>query len=486
MLKRILIFTLLVAELSVWAITQPGYVRTISRPNHKSERLDGVLIHVRGNYNPIVSNETGDFIILMQDLRIGDPYALSAVVKSGYQLVEQDFVGRNQVGSDKVPLIVSMVSIAQLQAEKLAIANKARAEMDKRYMEQMALLEQQLNAKTLMADEYERRMLELDDQYMRLQSQLDNMADKYARTDYDALDSTASLIHLAIEQGDIALAERLIREKGSLSQREERMQNLQRAVTEELMDIQRDCYHMYSISLRRFLPDSADFYLKRRADVDTTNAASQLDYAKFLNEYQRDPDWAYLYVQRAARWVHRGDGDRSLLMLRVLNEQGQYQYRKADYLHAISTYQQAVSLSEELYGADSRFTATRRVSLGASYYALGKNKEARMHFSEAIRIYHLPDQADTISEAKALNNLGGVAFAEKDYPSARTYFEQAASLLPKDDPVYPTTLANLADLCAFMKDTASATRYYHEAYEASLRVLGEDNELTKYLKGKLI
>ncbi|MGM9795913.1 MAG: tetratricopeptide repeat protein [Candidatus Aphodosoma sp.] len=471
-------------KLTTWAISQPGYVRTISRPNHKSERLNGVLIRVRGNHNPIVSNETGDFFILMQELEIGDPYTLSAVIKSGYQLIEQDVIGRNHVGSDKVPLVISMISIAQLQAEKSAIANKARAEMEKRYLEQMALLEQQLNTKTLMADEYEHRILELDEQYMRLQSQLDNMAYKYARTDYDALDATAAQIQLAIEQGDIVLAESLIREKGSLTRREERIQNLHRAAIEELEDMQRDCYHLYSISLSRFQPDSADYYLKCRADIDTTNAATQLDYAQFLNEYQRDPNLAYEYVLRAERWVRRSDGKRSMLMLRVLNEIGQYHYRKANYLQAVSTYTQAVSLSEELYGADNRFTATRLVNLGASYYALEKNHEARKHFTEAIRIYHLPGQGDSISEAKTLNNLGGIAFAEKDYSSARTYFEQAISLLPKNDAVYPTTLANLADLCAFMKDTISATQYYQEAYEASLRVLGKDNELTKYLKTK--
>lgn len=489
MRKLSLILLFLIVELTAWAITQPGYVRTIARPNYNSERLDGVLIRVRGNHNPIVSTETGDFSILMQDLRVGDPYALSAVMKSGYQLVEQDFIGRNQVGSDKVPLVVSMVSTTQLQAEKTAIANKARAEVEKRYMEQMALLTQQLDAKKLVADEYERRMSELDDQYMRLQTQVDDMAEKYARTDYDALDSVSAQINMAIEQGDLDLAERLIKEKGSLSQREERAHNLQRAAAAELADIQRDCYHMYSISLSRFQPDSADYYLRRRADVDTTNAAAQLDYAKFLNEYLRDLDEAYRYVQRAERWVRRNDGDRSMLMLRVFNEQGQYFNRKADFQQAIYYFTEAVGLSKELFGADHHYTATRLVSLGGCYYNSGKIKDAKKQLTEAIRIYHLPGQSDSISESNALNALGGVAFAEKKYPEARTYFEQSVRLLTAaspNDSSLPDTLYNLGAICSYLGDRAALEQYMMQAYEAARRIFGESHHRTQEIKQFLL
>lgn len=485
MRKYYFIFSFLLLSLQAFSITQNGYVRTISRPNHNSERLDGVLIRVRGNRNPILSSESGDFAILMQDLRNGDPYALSSVMKSGYQLIEQDLIGRNQVGSDRVPLVVSMISIAQLQAEKSAIADKARSEVEKRYMEQMAQLEQQLDAKRLEADEFERRMTELDDQYMRLQAQVDDMADRYARTDYDALDAVSAKINLAIEQGDVDLAERLIQEKGSFAQREERIHNLQRATAAELLDIRRDCYHMYSISLSRFQPDSADYYLRRRADIDTTDAAAQLDYAKFLNEYLRDREEAYRYVQRAERWVRRSDGERSMLMLRVLNEQGQYLHRKGDYSQAMACYKKAVILSKELYGADHRYTATRIVSLGACYYSLGKNKEAKKQLTEAIRIYHLPGQSDSISESNALNNLGGVAFTEKNYSEARICFEQSVRLLMAASPnnsSLPDALFNLGAICSYLGDKPATKQYMLQAYEAARRILGESHHRTREIQ----
>lgn len=488
MRKLSLILLFLIVELTAWAITQPGYVRTIARPNYNSERLDGVLIRVRGNHNPIVSTETGDFSILMQDLRVGDPYALSAVMKSGYQLVEQDFIGRNQVGSDKVPLVVSMVSTTQLQAEKTAIANKARAEVEKRYMEQMALLKQQLDAKKLVADEYERRMSELDDQYMRLQTQVDDMAEKYARTDYDALDSISAQINLAIEQGDLDLAERLIQEKGSFAQREERMHNLQRAAAAELADIQRDCYHMYSISLSRFQPDSADYYLRRRADVDTTNAAAQLDYAQFLNGYRRNRDLAFQYIQRAERHVRHTDGVRSSLMLRVLNEKGNYLYHSAFLDDAVVTYTDAVALSKEINGDNSQLTAGRIASLGASYYALKQYKEAMKQLNEAMRIYHIPGEEHPISEATVLNTMGAIAMAQNDNASARGYLERAVAIIetvaPNDNSL-PVILANIAIACKRLDEEQLAADYYQRAYDAAVRIFGEQNNFTKFILSKM-
>mgnify|MGYP003321186548 CR=1 FL=1 len=45
-------------NLVAFAITQQGLVRTISRPNHPSENLEGVLVRVRGNHNAVISEST--------------------------------------------------------------------------------------------------------------------------------------------------------------------------------------------------------------------------------------------------------------------------------------------------------------------------------------------------------------------------------------------------------------------------------------------
>lgn len=475
-------------HLAASAITQQGMVRTISRPNRPSENLEGVLVRVRGNHNAVISESTGLFSILMQELQNGDPYCLSAVMKSGYQLSEQDIIGRQQAGSDRVPLEIAMVSTSQLQEEKNAIAAKAREGVERYYTEQIMAIEQALAKQQLTNEQYEQRIAELDNKLMQSEQQIEQMADRYARTDYALLDSVAGAIQSAIEQGDLDAAEQMILRKGSLTDRHQRIVDMRRDVKIQEQDLKQDYYHLHSIALSRFQPDSAAYYLQLRADIDTTDAAAQLDYAKFLNEYMRSTENAWYYTQRAERQVRKADGEHSMLMLRVLCEGGQCLYLQKQYLNAASKLEYSLALCLELYGKDHKYTATRRVCLGASYYGMKKYKEAKKQFNEALRIFHIEGQEDDLTEATTLNNLAGIAFAENDYALAKTYFEESATLLQSVAPnsnTLPPTLANIAATYVRLGDKTTANQYYTEAYTVACRIFGETNSFTKYLKTRV-
>lgn len=490
LIKRqvILIGMLILHWVSAEAITQQGYVRTISRPNRSSERLQGVLIRVKGGHNTILSTETGDFAILMQELHNGDPYALSAVMKGGYQLAEQEMIGRSQAGSERVPLEVTMVSLSQLQEEKNAIAAKARAGVEKYYMERIQAIEQELSTQKLTTEQYERQIAALDDKLMQSEQQIEQMADRYARTDYALLDSVAGAIQQAIEQGDLDEAEQLIKQKGTLRDRQQRVADLQRAAAAQLQDLKQDYYHLHSIALSRFEPDSAALYLKQRADLDTTDAATQLDYAQFLNGYRRNRDLAFQYIQRAEQNVRHTDGLHSSLMLRVLNEKGNYLYQSAFFDDAVATYTDAVALSKEINGDNSQLTAGRIASLGASYYALKQYKKAMAQLNEAMRIYHIPGEEHPVSEATVLNTMGAIAMAQNDNATARGYLEQAVTILetvaPNDNSL-PVILANIAIACKRLNENQLSADYYQRAYDASVRIFGEQNNFTKFILSKM-
>lgn len=488
MRKQLVVIVGLFATLSAFAITQKGYVRTISRPGYESERLEGVLIRVRGNHNVVMTETTGDFSILMQEMENGDPYSLSAVMKSGYQISEQELIGRTMAGSDRVPLEVTMVSSAQLQAEKNAIMAKARASVEQAYGEQMMALQKALEQKQLDVEQFEQQLTALDDKLMRSEQQIEQMADRYARTDYALLDSTAAAIQQAIEQGDITLAEKLIMEKGRPSERQQRIRELQREVAAQTKDLKQDYYHLYSIALQRFQPDTAVYYLQQRADLDSTDAAAQLDYVKFIHEYMGSQEQVAHYLQLAERQLTRQGDDKGVLMLRFLNEKGRSLYNLHQFKQAIETGLEAVALSEQLYGKDHPYTAGRKTSLAAYYYALGKMVDAKKQLNSALHIYDMATPIDTVSKASVLNNMGAIAYADKQYDEARKDFEASLTLLydcaPNDHSI-PQIENNLAYLCTLMNDTVSAQRYSMKAYESARRILGETNKLTLQLKEKL-
>ena len=85
-------FMLICATLN--AQTQEGYVKTLGRPNQKGMALSGVSVRVKGEHNPVLSNEVGTFIILNASKKMGDAYSLQEVTKKGYELNEPDIIGR--------------------------------------------------------------------------------------------------------------------------------------------------------------------------------------------------------------------------------------------------------------------------------------------------------------------------------------------------------------------------------------------------------
>ena len=95
---RIRLFLLLltsIACLTAMAQNQPGYVKTLGRPDMKGQPLSNVTIRPKGGHNAVVSGPDGKFSILMQGKKKGDPYALQHVQKNGFELNEK--IGRAHV-----------------------------------------------------------------------------------------------------------------------------------------------------------------------------------------------------------------------------------------------------------------------------------------------------------------------------------------------------------------------------------------------------
>ena len=129
-MKRLIQLTVaLLLGLTASAQTQQGYIRTLGRPEQKGEALGGVSIRVKGEHNAIVSLDDGSFSLPLPGKKNGDPYSLQQVQKKGYELNENDIIGRRLAFSDKVLLEIVMVSSAQLQADKQRIEDNAGPEM---------------------------------------------------------------------------------------------------------------------------------------------------------------------------------------------------------------------------------------------------------------------------------------------------------------------------------------------------------------------
>ena len=91
-IKLLILFSVIWVCATLNAQTQEGYVKTLGRPNQKGKPLSGVSVRVKGEHNPVLSNEVGTFIMLNTDKELGEAYSLQEVTKKGYELNEPDII----------------------------------------------------------------------------------------------------------------------------------------------------------------------------------------------------------------------------------------------------------------------------------------------------------------------------------------------------------------------------------------------------------
>ena len=198
-------FTLLLS-----AQTQQGYVKTLGRPNKPGVPLSNVTIRMRGVVNAVLSGKDGKFSVAMPDKKKGDAIILQSVRKNGYELVDPGLVGRQQVFSPTVTIEIVMVNSEELTADKQRIENKAYQKAEQNYQKKLKQLDQQVKEQEITAEQYRQQLQDLQDKFEKYQSLIGDLADRYARTDYDHLDSIDREINICIENGELDKADSLI------------------------------------------------------------------------------------------------------------------------------------------------------------------------------------------------------------------------------------------------------------------------------------
>lgn len=191
-------------------LQQQGFVKTLGRPDKPGEPLENVTIQMVGMVNPVKSDSIGEFHLSAFNKVDGDPIKLLKVRKNGYELRDQDLIGREMVFSSRVPIYITMVDTAQLTVDKKRIEDNARRVAEENYQKKRKQLEKENKENKLTAEKYRQELEALEEKYEKYLSLIGDMADRYARADYDYLDSIDVRINICIENGELEEADSLI------------------------------------------------------------------------------------------------------------------------------------------------------------------------------------------------------------------------------------------------------------------------------------
>lgn len=192
------------------AQTQQGIVKTIGRPNKPGMALKGVTIRMKGMVNAVVSSATGEFHLSAPGKKDGDEIILLGIHKKGYELKDKELLGRQLVFSTRVPLEILMVDQQQLALDKQRIESNAYRVAEQNYQKTLKELDRKKQENEITVERYRQELQQLQRKYENYLSLISDMADRYARTDYDQLDSLDRRINLCIENGELDKADSLI------------------------------------------------------------------------------------------------------------------------------------------------------------------------------------------------------------------------------------------------------------------------------------
>ena len=487
-LAAILLLSIFNFQFSI-AQTQQGFVRTVARPDQPSQRLQGVVVRVQGDYNPVMTDEQGAFQVLMPGVKNGAAFTLAGVNKGGYELQESELIGRQIAFSTSVPLEIIMVSRRQLQKDKQRIEQAARDNIERHYEQQLNDLNEQLAKAQLSNQEYEDRLALLEQDYNRFEPLIEQMAERYARTDYSNLSPADSLIQQAIEAGDLQLAQERILAKGDPVKREKKMLRIRKLAEAERDELASDFYNLYAIYLSRFQNDSALSFIIRRAYLDTTNAQWQIDAGNAYDKIGHNYDQALVFYRRALRYALANEGPNALRTAVAHNNIAYALFQLHENEEAIQEQHKALRLYRLIYGENHEYTAARLINMGALHYYVHQFDSAQFYFTEAENVYSAIESADPDKQeiptihASLLANQAGIDFAQRNYDSACQRLKKALDILPpkgaEDAQVlYLTSLGAVYDE---MKRKDEAQAIWKQAYDIALRIYGPEHQLTKEL-----
>lgn len=429
------------------AQVQNGIVKTNGRPDSSGIPLGNVAVKASG-YNVSLSDDDGTFDIAMSGLKGGDSFFLTSVMKSGYELADRNAIGRKYGFSSSAPLVLTMVSKSELEKEKQRIRNHAIEATQKSYNSKVEELERELERHSITEEAFSEKLQELQkrmDQYIEL---AEDLADKYARTDYDVMDSLDRQINVAIENGLFDKADSLLHRKGDMDERHRKIldwnvsskkqkEAIDRRLAQwetsessrlaELENLAEDYYRSFTIEVSRMHPENAVTWLEKRLELDPERFHWLIETGRYYKSYMGNFNRALELFNRA------------LKIAQTTKQTSQY-----------------ISVFNEI---------------GGVYTKLFEMKKAKEYYLEALRYAEKDENLYSQALASIYNNLGLIESENGNYDDALVFYNKSLSVAP--DSLSESSIKTYANISSIYHDKNQmdlADVYLNRAIEDATRL----------------
>ena len=400
-MKKTLLFLLSLAIMAgAMAQTQKGFVRTIGRSNDGKKvtgvkRVEGVAIKTEDGKGTM-SDKKGNFELRPEKIT----FVLSQVRLDGYIAIKPEGLPKTYTCSKNELEIVVMNLNEQAEVQRVA-ESKIRHQLSKQYKDSIQELENLKTRMKITQEEWRRRMQEVYDRQLNDEKLIKEMAERYSRIDFYALDKENRLISQYIIDGKLDEARRLIERKGDIDKRiDENRQhreaniqgkkNLEQSEAFELQereDIALDCFNLAETFKLTHQLDSALYYLSKRLEIDSNNAGWLYDIASFYDEYIGDYNQAVRYYDKARKVGEFVFGKNHLNLTTIYNNIGNVYNSKGDYDIALQYLDKARKIRESVLDENHPDLAMIYSNIGSVYDSKGDYDIALQYLDKARKIF---------------------------------------------------------------------------------------------------
>jgi len=204
---------------------QVGLVR---EQNSKRKPIPGVQVNFSGAV-PTISDDNGHFRLVFQGKKPGDIIFINEIRKSGYELVNEKELKALKISeNEKLVVDIILAKAGAVDAAKKAYYDVSDKALLAGFNRKKQELQEQLKNAEISQGEAWDRFKELQDQYDRQKQSLDELAEKFARVNFDDVSEVYRQALELFKEGKIDEAIAKLEEADFLNRSERHLMNRER------------------------------------------------------------------------------------------------------------------------------------------------------------------------------------------------------------------------------------------------------------------
>jgi hypothetical protein len=233
MKKKVSIVLLCLASFFAYGQTQIGLVREI---NSGKKPLSGVQV-IYDDAVPTKSDDNGVFRLSFSGKKPGDFLFLKEISKEGYELVNgRDLNVVKLSNTDRLGEDIILAQKGVIDAAKMEYYDVSDKALVAKFNESKVILQRRLKNAELGKKEYEQQLANLQEQFDIQKESLDELADKFARVNFDDVDALYKNALQLFKSGDIDSCKQLLRTANLIGRADLRLANRKR-ISEAKMEM---------------------------------------------------------------------------------------------------------------------------------------------------------------------------------------------------------------------------------------------------------